>query len=235
MTKQNARWQFILGALVASATVLVQASAHAQSGQGHPPLPPASEAPSNHAPAQGHGAPLAQSLTPTQLEAFVQLIGEPMPVVWQHLVADPGLVPLAAAAADTRTERKSSGKTMTIAGFTILGVGAITGYVIVLLALRDDLNQCAYGSDSCGNGNSSDGQIKLGVALALVSTGVGLALGIPGIIRMAKQTEVETAAVDRYQFPGWGRPPVNPPWQSSAGPAAVRSKPLSLSLLSFTF
>ena len=232
MTKQNARRQFILGALAASATVLVLPSAYAQSEQGQPPA----EAPSNHALAQGHGgAPLAQSLTPTQLEAFVQLIGEPTPVVWQHLVADPGLVPLAAAAADTRMERKSSGKTMTIAGFTILGVGAITGYVLVLLALRDDLNSCAYGSESCGNGNSSDGQIKLGVALALVSTGVGLALGIPGIIRMAKQTDVETAAVDRYQFPVWGRPPVNPPWQSSTGPAAVRSKPLSLSLLSFTF
>jgi hypothetical protein len=176
---------------------------------------------------------LAQSLTPAQLEWFVQLIGEPLPVVWQHLVADPGLVPLAAAAANTRMERKGSGKTMTIAGFTILGVGVIAGYAIVLSALSDHLNNCAYDASSCGN--SSDGQIKLGFALILVSTGVGLALGIPGIVRMAKQTEVETAAVDRYQFPGWGRPPVYPPWQSSAVPVGAPRKNLNLSLLSFRF
>lgn len=235
MSKHNPPWPFVLGALAACATVFVPQSARAQNGQVPAHLPSVAQDASSHLspPPRGLAPPLAQSLTPVQVDWFVQLIGEPLPVVWQHLLADPGLVPLAAAAADTRMARKSSGKIMTIAGFTILGVGAIAGYVIVLSAFSDHLNSCAYESGSCGN--SSDGQIKLGIALMLVSTGVGLALGIPGIVRMAKQTDVETAAVDRYQFSGWVRPPVYPPWQSSAVSIAAPRKTLNLSLLSFTF
>jgi len=235
MTKRNARRMILVGGLAAGATVLGPQGAHAQGGQVHSQLPRVGQNASGHAssPQPGPESPLAPSLTPTQLEWFVQLIGDPMPVVWQHLVADPGLVPLAAAAANTRMERRNSGRTMTIAGFTILGVGSIAGYVLVLSALHDDLNNCDYGASSCGN--NSDGQVKLGIAIVLVSTGVGLALGIPGIVRMAKQTEVETAAVDRYQLPGLGRPPVYPPWQSSAAPVAAPRKALNLSLLSFTF
>jgi hypothetical protein len=62
-----------------------------------------------------------------------------------------------------------------------------------------------------------------------------LAIGVPGIVRMAKQTEVETEAVDRYQYTGAGRQPIFPPGYSSALPGGARAKALNLSLLSFKF
>jgi len=84
------------------------------------------------------------TLTAIQLEKFAELIGEPQFVVSRNLQADPRLIPYAAAAADVRVERKSTGKIMTIVGFSILGVGAIAGYVIMLEGITQGLN--------CGDG-----------------------------------------------------------------------------------
>jgi hypothetical protein len=211
MTIWNTRLLIATSILVAGATLAMPAVARAQ------PAPSI--------------APPASSLTRLQVDAFAELLGEPKEVVWQRLLADPGLVPFAAAAADTRMERKSSGKTMTIVGFTILGVGLITGYLIILSGISDSMN-CDFDS-SCSQSN--DGRITTGFVIGLVSTGVGLAIGVPGIVRMAKQTEVETEAVDRYQYTGAGRQPIFPPGYSSALPGGARAKALNLSLLSFKF
>ncbi len=213
MTIWNPRLLVITSILVASATLATPAVTRAQ-GQPAPSI-----------------APPASALTRLQVDAFAELLGEPKDVVWRRLLADPGLVPLAAAAAETRMERKSSGKTMTIVGFTILGVGLVAGYLIVLSGISDGIN-CGYDS-SCSQSN--DGRITTGFAVGLVSTGVGLAIGIPGIVRMAKQTEVETEAVDRYQYTGTGQQPIFPPGYSSALPGGARGKALNLSLLSFKF
>jgi len=151
------------------------------------------------------GAPQATPLTAEQFDAFVQLIGEPKPVVWQHLQMDPGLVPLAATAADERMSRKSSGKIRTIVGFSIFGVGLAAGYLIMLSSFSDSVN-CDYsGSSSCGNDIS--GHLWTAVLVWAASAGVGLGIGIPGIISMARQSEVETNAVDRYQYPHGMLPP----------------------------
>ena len=213
MTARRARWLPFASCLTIVATLTVPAAARAQD----------SVAP--HAP-----APAAPLLTAQQLTAFAELIGEPKPVVWQRLLADPSMAPLAAAAADRRIERKSSGKTMTIVGFTILGVGVGAGYLIMVSGIM-------AGAD-CGLESSckpDEDRILGGLALAILSLGVGTAIGVPGIIRMAKQTEIETQASDRYQFSGSGRPTVYPGSYSQGMPMRSAGVRLDLPLLAFRF
>jgi hypothetical protein len=187
--------------------------------------------------AQGIGAPLtpaAPALTAAQLTAFAELMGETKPVVWQHLLADPGLAPLAAAAADVRIERKSSGKTMTIAGFTILGVGAGVGYAIMVSGIMSGANCNYYDNYNSQCGPNTD-RMMGGLVVGILSVGVGLAIGIPGIIRMARQTELETQASERYQAWGSGQPLVYPGAYSQSLPMRSPGRRLDLSLLSFRF
>jgi hypothetical protein len=154
-----------------------------------PPTVPAEHRPSSSTP--------TPTLTAIQLEKFAELIGEPQFAVSRNLQADPRLIPYAAAAADVRVERKSTGKIMTIVGFSILGVGAIAGYVIMLEGITQGLN-CGDGYyDTCNNTNSDTA--LTGLLVAVVSVGIGLGIGIPGIVKMARQSEEETEAVNRYQ------------------------------------
>jgi hypothetical protein len=164
-----------------------------------------------------------------QFEAFAQLIGEPRPLVWQHLQLDPGLVPLAAAAADARMSRKSSGKTRTIVGFSIFGVGLGVGYLIFLSSVIDGVNCNNSYNDTCANSVGS-GAIA-GLLVMAISSAVGLAIGIPGIVSMARQSEAETAAVDRYQYPLAPQPPAPyyPGQSSRPSPRAFKVPLLSLS------
>lgn len=151
-----------------------------------------------------HAAPRATAsvITTEQLFYFAELVGEPRPVVWQRLQADPTLVPFAVAAADARRDRKSSGKVRTAVGFSIFGVGGITGYIVMLSALTVD---CGYNYDYGYSSSSCDDRMGnrflLGALIIAASAGLGLGIGIPGIVSMARQSEVETAAVDRYQYP----------------------------------
>lgn len=171
-------------------------------------------------------------ITQPQLDAFAELIGEPRPVVLQRLAVDPGLVPLAIAAADARMARKSSGKTRTIVGFTLLGVGEAAGFAIILSTFGDT-NNCtnnSYYDGSCGSNMGARYLIALLVAAA--ASGVGLGIGIPGIISMARESEVETAAVDRYQNLRLSAPP---PAYAPAQSASPSAKTLKVPLLSFSF
>jgi hypothetical protein len=169
-------------------------------------------------------------ISQAQFESFAELIGEPRPLVWQRLQLDPGLVPLAAAAADARMSRKSSGKTRTIVGFSIFGVGLGVGYAIFLASIFDGANCTNSYSDTCGN-NVGSGAVA-GILVMVVSSAVGLGIGIPGIISMARQSEAETAAADRYQYP-FAPPPPAPyyPGHSAMPP----SRAVKLPLLSLSF
>jgi hypothetical protein len=216
MTVHKARW--LANCLMAFLVVSIPAVARAQGGAA--PLAPLPVAP----------APAAPSITAAQLTAFAELIGEPKPVVWQRLHDDPGFVPLAAAAADARMERRSSGKALTIAGFTILGVGVVTGYVIMYSGLLSGTD-CSYGN-SCGPNTD---RILGGLTVAILSIGVGTAIGVPGIFRMTKQSDVETQASERYQAWGTGQPLVYPGSYSQAPSMRSPGRRLDLSLLSFRF
>lgn len=151
-------------------------------------------------------------------------------MVWRNLQADPSLIRYAAAAADVRAERKSTGRTMTIVGFSILGVGGIAGYVIMLDGITQDL-----GCGDNGSCNHSSNTVVAGLLIAVASVCVGLGIGIPGIVKMARQSEEETEAVGRYQesismrsmrFPSpYGRP----------YPPTSLGKMLDVPILSFSF
>ena len=127
-----------------------------------------------------------------RLNAFAAMVDEPESVVLQRLGTAPELVPLALAAGEMRLHRKRSGKVMAITGFSILGVGAIGGLALFVSSISDSCS-----NDGCGE--SGDGRAHLGLLVGAVSVGVGLALGIPGIVRMASQSSLEEEAVARYR------------------------------------
>lgn len=195
----------------------------------HPSPPPSA----NTGSAGNEAATTTVQITAKQFDAFVELVGEARSVVWQHLVADPDLVPLAIAAAEARTDRRSSGKARTIVGFTIAGVGEAAGFVALLSAMGDT-NNCGNDTPSYGSCGGIFGghAAAIGLAIMAVATGVGLAIGIPGIISIAKQSDAENAAVDRYQGP---QAPAPPPAYFPTQSTLPSVKSLKVPLLSFAF
>jgi hypothetical protein len=133
------------------------------------------------------------TLDPAQLEAFTALVGESTSTVAQRIATDPSLVPLAAKAADARMQRKHTGKVLTIAGFTIFGVGTAIGFEIIVSSLRP--YNCPSGGCATDPGKNA---ARAGLVVALVSEAIGLAMAIPGIVKMASQSEAETEASARY-------------------------------------
>lgn len=185
------------------------------------PVPPSTGSP----PARLAAPSPIPSITPAQVDTFAELLGEPRERVEEHLFWDPGMAPLVAAAADARRARKSQGKVMTISGFTLLGVGVVAG-------LLEALSGMCF-ADACQS--ESEAKSRAGEAIALASVGIGLALGIPGIVILARQSEAENQAVDRYQDSGVGPLPRFPPGNSRALSAGSAVKTFSLSLWSFAF
>jgi hypothetical protein len=143
------------------------------------------------APAPARQSRASVNLTPEQLDAFSDLTGDGQRKVAYRLSQNPNLVPLATAAADARTSRRTTGKVMAIVGFTILGVGDIAGTYIIV-------STPGYPKVESGHEN----RMYLGLGIGVASLAVGLALAIPGLIKMARPTEVEERALDAYS-PGW--------------------------------
>ena len=80
---------------------------------------------------------------------------------------------------------------MAIVGFTILGVGDIAGtYIIVSTPGYPNVK------------SENQDRMYLGVGVGVLSLAVGLALAIPGLVKMASPSEVEQRALDAYS-PGW--------------------------------
>jgi hypothetical protein len=143
--------------------------------------------------ARADTASLRATLDLAQLDAFAALVGESRSAVAWRLATDPSLVRLAARAADARMQRKHTGKVLTIAGFTIFGLGTAIGLEIMVASL---------GSYNCpSNGCPAGGNRGLpGLVVALVSETLGLAMAIPGIVKMASESEAETEASARYHL-----------------------------------
>jgi hypothetical protein len=143
----------------------------------------------------------------------------------QRLSTIPEIVPLALAAGEMRLNRKRSGKVMTTTGFSILGVGAIGGLALAVSGISANCS-----NEGCG---SDDGRIQLGLLIGAVS--VGMALGIPGIIRMSSQSSLEEDAVARYRSvtsPSIPSPVVTPV-KSTQSQSSART--VTWPLLSFAF
>jgi hypothetical protein len=217
----------IVSVFLGCAFLLSLGSAHAQGQPVAPPSPSVSPFPGSVA----SPATASPRISQAQFESFAELIGEPRPLVWQRLQLDPGLVPLAAAAGDARMSRKSSGKTRTIVGFSIFGAGLGVGYLIFLSSVFDGVNCNNSYNDTCATSVGS-GAIA-GLLLMVISSAVGLGIGIPGIVSMARQSEAETAAVDRYQYPLAPQPPS--PYYYPGQSSMPASRAFKMPLLSLSF
>lgn len=130
--------------------------------------------------------PRSGVLSAEQLQAFADLTGDSPQTISLRLSRDPNLAPMVASAADARKSRKQTGLVMTIVGFTILGVGdAVGAYIMLSTPGYPDIK-------------GHEGQFFTGAAIALGSIAVGLAVGIPGIVKMVAPSDDEAAALDYY-------------------------------------
>lgn len=156
-------------------------------------------------------------LTPEQIILFTDMAGDTESTVSSRLKSDPKLAQLALEATSAYSKRKSSGKTKTIIGFTILGVGDLAGAIIMVTTpgyptIKD----------------SDKGQFFAGMAVGIVTLGVGLALGIPGIISLVKRSDEEWRAMQYYEE---AAPPTKKLDQSSS----ELGNTISLPLLTYNF
>jgi len=171
-------------------------------------------------------------LTPDQLAAFADLVGDSTEVVSLRLLSDPGLLPLAADALDEHALRQRRGRTMSNLGLAGFGVGVVLGILGGVLASKWDSSRCGPNDESgCDNGAHLFPLI-LGVPLAIG----GLIVGGIGMSQLNSPGDAETLARKRYD-PNFTPPRrVMPaPSYSAARAIGPAGKALSLQLLSFTF
>ena len=235
MTKRKTLSLAFAGSLVVSVTLATPGLAKAQS-ETILPAPPRENSPGPQTePVTGkqavQSAPLPEnsltlSITPAQLDAFADLVDRTTGEVQLRLIREPGLAPLVKAAADARMARKRLGNDLTIAGVSIFGAGAIAGLGVFLTT------GLCFDAACQGDVDQSNHTAEI---IVLVAAGTGLALAVPGIVEMARHTDIETEAAERYQGPVIGLPLVLPPAESPAHSTGPSGKSLSLPLLSLTF
>lgn len=169
---------------------------------------------------QAKGArPAEAKLTPEQMKAFSDLVGDSPRRVSARLAIDANLAPIAIPAADERISRKRVGTALTVIGFGILGVGGLVGSAIMVTTP-------GYPVASKMSGHMN--RFYLGLGIGLASTAVGLAMGIPGIMKMAGESEEEEQARDYYS-------PNQPDLSMRDSPAQESGKTFSVPVMSLTF
>ena len=141
------------------------------------------------------------SLTEAQLEMFAQLTGDDRTDVLQRLALDPELSAMAGPAADRRRSRRRAGMALTITGFGILIAGDLAGAAIIVATPGYPVIE-----------PGEEDQVLLGLGVAAASAVVGLSIGIPGVVKLARTTDIEAEAYDRY----W-----NGPGSMATAPAAT--------------
>jgi cell division septation protein DedD len=133
------------------------------------------------------------NLTDEQIQRFSDITGDEESVVRMRLSSNPRLVPLAAAAADARAKRKSTGKILTITGGALLAVGFVVGVALIVASPEYATNNTNYDSN-----NQPSNEAMAGTLVMLGGAAVGLALGIPGVLKLARFSDEEREAVDAY-------------------------------------
>jgi hypothetical protein len=158
-------------------------------------------------------------LTPEQMKAFAELTGDSPGKISSRMAIDPNLAQIAAPAADERISRKRVGMALTIIGFGILGVGDIVGSAIMVTT---------PGYPVAANMSGHMGRFYLGLGIGLASMAVGLAMGIPGIMKIARESEEEQRALDYYS-------PSRPDLSLQNSQAQVLGKTLVTPVVSLAF
>ncbi|HEX7508458.1 MAG TPA: hypothetical protein VF550_16905 [Polyangia bacterium] len=173
-------------------------------------------------------------LTLEQLNAFADLVGDSSDIVSVRLLSDPGMLPLATAATEARTQRQRRGRKMAILGFTGFGVGTAAAILGGIVLSNFDSSKCTQDDES---GCNFDGLLGLELIVFGVALGVGgLVVGVVGTNKLTEPSEAENKVLERYDPLRASRPPpAMPPSYSFARPTGSAGKPLSLPLLSLTF
>jgi hypothetical protein len=164
--------------------------------------------------------PAVVTIAPAQLESFVAVVGDAEADVAQTLFNHPDLIPVAAAAADARAGRKHTGAVLTVAGFSVLGVGLVGALATTLSApIMCFDEQCRQ---------RQEGASTAGEAIAIGAAAIGLVLAIPGFVKMIAQTDTENEALRRYRAvrPEAALPPLREPVRANAWGSAPRASGL---------
>ncbi len=122
------------------------------------------------------------------------------------MAADPELAAVAGPAADRRRSRRSTGLALTVTGFGILIISDLVGAAIIVTTPGYPVIE-----------PSDDDQVLLGLGVAAAGAVVGLNIGIPGVVTLARTSEVEAQAYDRY----WNIPDATTPLPAAAPAATV--------------
>jgi len=138
-------------------------------------------------------------MTNEQLTAFADLVGQPHDEVSRRLQLDASMLSVARTAAEARMQRKHAGKMWAAVGFGIFGVGGITSALLWASAFS-----------RAGDGYDVDGDRILLGGVAAVAAAIGLGVGISGIVVMARQSQAENEALDRYRQPPRQAPVATP-------------------------
>jgi predicted cobalt transporter CbtA len=164
----------------------------------------------------------ASTLAPAQLDAFADVVSDSESAVRQRLVARPDLVSPARAAAEARLHRKHTGKVLLISGIAIQAVGTTIGFALLQTGIRS--SNCTEG----GCGDTANGGLA-GLVVIGLANAVGLGLAIPGIVKLASESDAEATAAKAY------RSAVAPAGASLALPAMRPTLGLTVPLLSGTW
>jgi hypothetical protein len=164
----------------------------------------------------------ASTLAPAQLDAFAAVVSDSESAVRQRLVAQPDLVSPARAAAEARLHRKHTGKVLLISGITIQVVGTAIGFSLLQAGLR------SYNCPQGGCGDTGNGGLP-GLVVIGLANAAGLGLAIPGIVKLASESDAEATAAKAY------RSAVAPAGASPALPAMRPTLGLTVPLLSGTW
>lgn len=153
-------------------------------------------------------APPVADTTPTsaQISTFADIVDDTSDGVTQRLRSDANLGARVVKAVQTRDDRKRTGMALIVAGGVVLVGAGIAGSLIIVTA---------PGYPEVGSNQS--GRVLLGLGVDLVGVGVGLALGIPGIVKVSARSDEENQAIDYYRRAGDSVPRAPPPAPPSPG------------------
>jgi hypothetical protein len=133
-----------------------------------------------------YGAPPA--LTPDQLKAFAEVVDDSEAAVRTRLRLEPSLAPTATAAGEARLSRRHKAMTMLIGGITIFAVSDIVGAIVIVTT---------PGYPFIHSDDTS--RVLVGLGIGVAGLGLGAALVVPAIIKLAKPSDVERQARLSYQ------------------------------------
>lgn len=138
--------------------------------------------PSEGAFPQGH-AP-----TKEQIATFSRMVRQSKAAIAARVESDGAARDLVLRAVEARESRRGTGRALVIAGASLLVIGNIAGPVIVFTAPR-------YPTVD----ENIAGRVLLGLGVSVVSTAVGFALGVPGVLKLARTGDVERQAIEDYR------------------------------------